>query len=175
MTPTQQQALEALVGRALTQAEVDAITPLVASGATQAIADILSVGRTRMRGMVITERGVRENLSITQGALFLKTLRELSEAADAPTWLTTTLAAIGVPEGDRWAYFDALQCGWPWLRAQGLDVGTSKVRDLLDLLAAGQAAGGPAVAAACATLKALGVEPNPITHTEVGDALRGEN
>ena len=60
MTPNQRGALEALAGRALTTAEVEQITPLVAAEprADAQIAAILSVGRTRVEtGLVITTRG----------------------------------------------------------------------------------------------------------------------
>ena len=134
-----------------------------------AIAEILSVGRTRLAPFMISERGVRANLPIKDGALFIKTLRDLSEASDVPAWLSAALGQIGVAEEDKWAYFDTLQCGYTWLRADGLDVGEATVRQLLDLLGLGV----PPLAGAIAHLKSLGMEPDPITAADVSLALRG--
>lgn len=145
------------------------LAPLVAAREDKLIADALSVGRTRPRSHIMTERGARETLSIVDGAAFLKLLRDINAASSAPPWLTAVLTAMAVPSGDQWAYLDALQCGWTWLRAEGLDVGTTKVAALLDLIAAGN----PSMASACATLKALGVEPDPISTGQVSDALNG--
>src|SRR5574337_1609493 len=60
MTPTQQSALEALVGRVLTADEVAQITPLVAAGATQAIADILGNGPVEIRQRNTSARGLAQ-------------------------------------------------------------------------------------------------------------------
>ena len=81
MTPAQQTALESLAGRALTQAEVEQITPLVAAGSTQAISDILSVGRTRA---VPTEAGngtVLEVLGLAVGNALLDVLLSTNPAS----------------------------------------------------------------------------------------------
>jgi hypothetical protein len=62
MTPQQQTALEALVGRALTQAEVEQIAPLVAERSDGAVAAALSAGRmaqdatTKFTSLGISER-----------------------------------------------------------------------------------------------------------------------
>jgi hypothetical protein len=134
-----------------------------------AVAQIISGKRTRLVSKTVTERGVRAAMSIMDGSLFIKTLRELSEATTAPAWLTTVLTAMGVPGPAQWAYFETLQCGYPWLRADGLDVGEPTVRQLLDLLAAGV----PSLGAATVQLKSLGVVPDPVTADQVSRAVRG--
>lgn len=136
----------------------------------KAIADIRNAKRPpKARPCLLSERGVRSALPIVQGALLIKTLRDLEQASEPPAWLTATLTALKVPTGDQWAYFDTIQCGHAWLRAEGLDVGVQRTRDMLDVLAAGV----PQLAEAAATLKALGLQPDDITADQVSRALRG--
>ena len=81
MTPQQQSALEALAGRALTTAEVAQITPLVAAGATQAIADILSVGRTRAAPTEVGNGTILEVLGLQVGNALLDVLLSTEPAS----------------------------------------------------------------------------------------------
>lgn len=74
MIPAQQSALEALVGRALTEAEVQAIAPHVAAGDTQPIADILSTGRTRAVPTEVGNGTVLEVLGLQVGNALLDVL-----------------------------------------------------------------------------------------------------
>ena len=141
-----------------------------AAAKDQAIATIRNGKRPpKARPCQLSERGVRSALPIVQGALLIKTLRDLEAATAAPAWLSAVLGALKVPADQQWAYFDTLQCGHAWLRAEGLDVGVQRTRDMLDVLAAGV----PELAEAAATLKALGLQPDPITPDQVSRALRG--
>lgn len=135
----------------------------------QAIADILSAGRVQITPFIATERSVREALPIVDGAEFLKLLRDMAEQDAAPAWIGAVLAVMQVPAEQHWAYHDALRCGWPWLRGTGLDVASSRVRQMLDLIAAGV----PSLASACATLKALAEQPDVVSADEVSRAVRG--
>lgn len=161
MTPSQQAALEALVGRALTQAEVDAITPLVAAGGTQAIADILSVGRTEVFSRITTARGIAELMPggpLAAEAVLLK----LEGARDS---------MLASEDANTRVFGSLLRRQLAFLSGEGLDFGSAALRAMLDqfaalsILTAGEVAG----------LKSIGVRPAPITHTQVGAALRGEN
>jgi len=124
----------------------------------------------KLRAHMISERGVRASLSIIDGAVLIKTLRDLSTAVGVPPqWLTDVLNAVKVHEPAHWAYFDTMQCGYTWLRGDGLDLGSQATRDMLGLIAAGV----PSLAPAVSTLKALAEEPDNITADEVSRALRG--
>lgn len=123
----------------------------------------------RLRPHMISERGVRASLSILEAAALIKTLRDLSAATDMPKWLSDVLAAVKVPEAAQWAYFDTMQCGYTWLRGDGLDLGSTTTRDMLGLIAGGV----PELAPAVAKLRALAEEPDTITADEVSRALRG--
>lgn len=138
---------------------------------TQAIADILSVGRVRVIPRHITERGVRA-LSVLPRSrhALLQTLKDA--AGTSPAWLVPALTAAGVPTEDHAAMSDDLASAYTWLlNADGLDVGTTAARSMLDLIAAMV----PAATQACLAVKALAEEPDPITHTQVGYALQGGN
>ncbi len=134
-----------------------------------AIAVILNAGRTKLISCMVTERGVRANLSIRDGALFIKTLRDLDSAKEVPEWLSVALDKVGVHDSEKWAYFDTFQCGYSWLRADGLDVGDARVRKLLDLLGLGV----PDLSDAVASLKDMGVEDDKVNAGHVSLALRG--
>lgn len=133
----------------------------------QAIADIISAGRTRLVSNAVNERGLRSKLTIAEGALFVKTLRELQAATSPPVWLFAALQKE--PKEEIEAYLDTLQCCYPWLQSEGLDVGDETVRLLLDVLAAGI----PALAPGVSKLKRLGEETDPVSVSEVSLALRG--
>lgn len=133
-----------------------------------AIARILTESQPpRLRTHMISERGVRQALTVVEGALFLKLLRELSTATEAPTWLANVLTAMQVPSEVHWAYLDTLSVGWEWLRSDGLDLGSTQVQAMLDLIASGNSS----LSAACAKLKALGTEQDPVPLQAVSDAL----
>jgi hypothetical protein len=169
MTETQQQALEALAGRALTAGEVEQITPLVAAGSTQAIADILNEDRPpRIVSRLITRRGIRALPVLPRHRqALLDTLEAASKAP--PAWLAPTLAAVGVPEEDRAALTADLADAWFWLgTTDGLDAGAQGARSMLDVIAEAVSAAAPA----CAALKATAEVTDPITHTQVGAALQ---
>ncbi len=161
MTPAQQAALEALVGRALTQDEAEQITPLVAAGATQAIADILSVDRTEVHSRMTTAQGIAELMPggplVAEAVLLkLEAARDsMLASADANTRVMGSL----------------LRRQLAFLAGDGLDFGSAALRGMLDsfgalgILTAGEVTG----------LKSIGVRPAPISHTQVGGALTGAN
>jgi hypothetical protein len=135
----------------------------------RAIADILSDGRKRRQSNMITERGVREALPILDASVFLKALRELETATELPAGIADLLTLAGVPADDHWAYLETLKCGWSWLRGDGLDVGSDKVAEMLELIGGGI----PASAAACLALTDLAWVDDPITADDVSRAVRG--
>lgn len=99
----------------------------------------------------LTERGVRAlPVSPRSRHALLQTLRDAAVAA--PPWLAPTLTALGIPAEDHAAMADDLASAHRWLLdADGIDVGTSAARSMLDLIAATV----PAAAPACAAVKAL--------------------
>jgi hypothetical protein len=163
MTPAQQAALEALAGRALTEAEVEQITPLVADGSTQAIADILSVGRTEVRSRIISARGIAELFPggpVPAEVVMLK----LEGARDA---------MLGLPDTPENAVSrvigSLLRRQLKRLDDDGLDMGSPALRGMLDQFVTL----GILTAEETAALKGMAVFPVPITHTQVGAALTG--
>lgn len=79
MTPAQQSAIEDVVGRPLSAAEIDQIAPLVSEGNVQAIAEIVSIGRKKL---VPTECGagtILEVLGITAGNALLDVIYNMPE------------------------------------------------------------------------------------------------
>lgn len=163
MTPTQQAALEALVGRALTQGEVDQITPLVAAGSTQAIADILSVGRTKLVSGTITTRGAAAAYPALGGlpgalAFQLAHRKLVSFAATAKASQTLSTSLLG----------EAIELQITSFRDLGLDFSSPALRGMLDIIVQS----GGITAEEAAGFKGLAVsQPDPITHTQVGAAL----
>lgn len=148
---------------------MEKITGAEAQAKDQAIADIINVGRKRRRSHMLTERGVREALPIVDASVFLKTLRVLESATGLPAGIAGLLAAAGVPEDEHWAYQETLQCGWSWLRGDGLDVGSDKVAQMLQLIGGGL----PTTSAACLQLAQLGWVADPVTAADVSRAVRG--
>lgn len=71
MTPAQQTALEAVAGRALTQAEIDAITPLLPDRNDVEIAAILSVGRVTTAYTEIGNGLILATIGLTSGNTLL--------------------------------------------------------------------------------------------------------
>ena len=133
----------------------------------RAIAAHISGGRTRVESLTMSERGVRSSLSIVEGASFIRLLRELSQATEAPGWLLAVFGALKIPESVRWAYLDTLQCAYPWLQREGIDVGSETTRGMLDLIAAGN----PPLATACQMIKGKAEVPDPVDSFAVRRAV----
>lgn len=134
-----------------------------------AIAAIRSGKRQRLVSRMVTARAIRNSLPVVDSALICKVLRELSEAASIPTWLTDTLTAGAIPVEDHWAYFDEMKCAWAWLNADGIDVAADKTQKALVIISAGQ----PACASAAYALAQLAYASDPITGADVSRAMRG--
>lgn len=149
MTPEQRTALEALVGRALTAEEVDQITPLL-GGAWQGIANILSVGRTKVQSHFASERGILERYPlgpIAADALLAK-LEAYAEAGKALSRITgRAIRFLRQPEG--------------------LDIGSPATQGMLGALV--QA--GELTAEEFNGLRAMTLRPDPITDAQVKAAL----
>lgn len=166
MTPSQKQAIEAVIGRTLTVEEETQIDGHLLTGNFAAIAAMFppkKVIYTRQ----ITERGVR-TVSVAPRHRFalLDTLRQASTAV--PAWFIPTLAALGVPEADRPGMADDLQSAWYWLRdPDGVDIGSASVRSMLDIIAAAV----PDAAPACVAVKELAERQVPITYLDIQNAL----
>lgn len=156
MTPNQQTALAALVGRALTEAEVEAIDALLPQRRDADIAAILSVGRTRLHSRLISERGVISALGIVPGETFLQGIEAF--VAQAP--------AQGHPLAGAWA---GIKRAAGWLKGEGIDLGDALTQQLL----AAMGAAGVVDASSAATLAALGRAPDPISHLAVSAAIEG--
>ena len=166
MTPQQKAALETLMGTAMTPEMETQVGPLVDARFDAQIAAAISVGRTLIMPLMISERGIRAALSIDDAYAFLTEL-ENAQAAP-PAWLSPTLLAMGVPAEKHPAYANALSSAWRWLTQDaGLDLGSAALRGLLDLIAAGV----PALASGCVTLKALAERADPISVNSVSEAL----
>lgn len=166
MTPEQQQALEALAGRALTSDEITALQPYLDARNDVAIAQTLSVGRVKLIEHEVTYRGVRSAAGIVGGSRF-KTFMQSASTAE-PAWLRPALTAIGVPSTDHDAYAETLASAHDWLSQEaGIDVGSKESRNMLDLIAANE----PALADAVASIKKLAEISDPVQYPSVSDAL----
>ena len=142
----------------------------IARANDQTIADILNVGRTRRVSRMITERGIREALPIKDASVFLRALRELSTATEIPPGIAELLTAAGVDPTDHWAYFETLQCGWGWLKSEeGLDIGSQRVIEPLQLIGGGIIETSPA----CVALAKLSIVEDHVTAADVSRAVRG--
>jgi len=129
-----------------------ALVALAQAGNTQAIADALSVGRTKVVSHFASERGVLERFPA--GPL----------AADALMTKLETFAATAHPMASiakRALKFLA--------QAEGLDIGSPATRGILAQLAAGNVI----TETERAGLEAMATVADPISHTQVGDAIRG--
>lgn len=167
MSPLHLTALQALRGAELPltvseQAEITAaISPLGRDD--EAIAKVLSRGRTRVVSRNITERGVR-TLPVAPRHRHALLQVFVDAAAATPAWLLPTLTGMNVPQADQVALADDLSSALRWLRnPDGLDVGSSAARNMLDLIAIAVADAAPA----CAAAKAWATEPAPVTAREV--------
>lgn len=138
----------------------------------KAIADIISAGRFRYQERLITTRGIRAVLSVTEAFAFIGLMKTLNAASEAPQWMADLFTAVGIPAPAHPAYFDAFQEAFGWLKAggEGIDIGDATAHQMMDLLAAADPAQwGPIVA----KLKAAAQVPDPVTAADVSRALRG--
>jgi hypothetical protein len=104
------------------------------------------------------------------GSKFLRLLTDLNVAAatdQVPAWLTVVLTALQVPSDDHIYYLETLGCGIDWLRSDGLDLGDTAVRGLLDIIAGGN----PSLAPATAILKGKAEQPALVSWNECATAL----
>lgn len=144
MTPEQKSALEAVAGRAITNDEVTAIDPLLDPDNRNdvAIADILSAGRTRP---VTTEIGI--------GTVLAKL------GADGGAWLDA-LDNVGLQDANvRWSMV--------LIRDGRFRIDMAESRAAMQHLATNV----PDLAAGIAALLTLGVEPDPLSVTDVSREL----
>lgn len=131
-----------------------ALQALAAAGDTQGIADALSAGRTKVVSHFASERGILERFPagpLAGDALLAKL--EVFAATAHPTAriVGRALKFLAQPEG--------------------LDIGAPATQGLLDQLAAG----GVITAEERAGLTAMATVADPISHTDVGAALKGAN
>ena len=159
MIPQQQTALEALVSRALTESEVNQITPLAATASHQAIADVLSAGRTEVYSRMTSARGLAEFMPGGPVAGEIVLLK-LEGARDA---------MLASADGQQRVMGSLLRRQLSFLAGEGLDFGSAALRGMLDQFSAL----GILTAGEVAALKSIAVRPAPITHTQVGHALQG--
>ncbi len=160
MTPAQQAALEALVGRVLTGDEITQITPLVAAGATQAIADALGAGPVQIAPRNTSARGLAQ--MVPGGPIAAEVvLLKLEGARDA---------MLASADQQQQVLGSLLRRQLRFLDGdEGLDFGSPALRGMLDqfaqlgILTTDEVAG----------LKAIAESSPPITHTQVGAALQG--
>lgn len=148
MTPAQQSALEELIGgRSLTGDELTQIEPLLNSNARNdvAIAAILSVGRTKQADVTI---GIGD---------ILNTLRGVGSGGGV---FLDTLQTLGVQDRDLFYVYKLLEGG-------KLHINLPNVQEGLQQLSAAV----PALAPQIAALSALGIEPDPVQHGAVSNAL----
>lgn len=150
MTPQQQTALEALVGRALTAEEVAELTPMVQFRTLQAIANVLSVGRTKVVSHFASERGILERFPggpVAADALLAK-LEAFAEAAQPLSRITgRAIRFLRQPEG--------------------LDIGSPATQAMLGAITQ-EAVITPEEFAG---LRAMATRPDPITDGQVAAAL----
>lgn len=127
---------------------------------TQAIADILSVGRKRVISRIVSARGVASDFPA--GPLAAEGVLMKLEGAAAQ------LSASAVTQEKVLGSLIARQL--KFLAGEGLDFGSVALRSMLDqfvamgILTEGEVAG----------LKSLALVDDPVTHTQVGAALRGD-
>lgn len=170
MTPQQQAALEGVVGRPLTPAEVAQLDPLLAEGDRRdtQIADLCTALRgSRYPELRVTELGIRDlPVAPRYRHALLQVLR--GAAQQTPAWLDAAMDAAGVPAEDRPALADDLAAAHQWLApgAPGINAGAQGARMMLGLIAQAQ----PDAAPACEALLAL-VSDTRIPTDQVSHAL----
>lgn len=150
MSPQQQAALEALVGRAITAEEAAQIDAFMAEGRTNAIAALLSAGRTKVTSHLASERGILERFPagpLAADALLVKLEGFAATAHPMAGIVKRALRFLATPEG--------------------LDIGSATTLTLLDRLAAG----GVITAEEAAGVKSMATVADPITDAQVQAAL----
>lgn len=167
MTPQQQNALEALVGRALTGEEVTAIDGHLATGSVGAVAALLSQGRERVVRPTYIGDGTVSDVIGASGAGPYAALYLRRQALLAESISDATLAAMT----DQQRYGLALLWqAWHRLSAGSLDIGLPSVRAILPSMV-GVIPG--LTSEHVATLLALAEQPDPISANQVSAALAG--
>ena len=127
---------------------------------TQAIADILSVGRKRVVSRIVSARGVASDFPA--GPLAAEGVLMKLEGAAAQ------LSASAVSQEKVLGSLISRQL--QFLAGEGLDFGSPALRSMLDQFAAM----GILTTGEVDGLKSLAMVDDPITHTQVGAALRGD-
>jgi hypothetical protein len=173
MTPAQKAALEALAGRALSADQIAAINPLLPVRNDVAIAAALSVGRRALISHKVSARGIREALTVSQAGRLLRLFKSTADAyvtdpTIVPAWLTAVLDKANVPVDEHLDYFDMAACAHEWLQGDGIDMGATKPRSFLDLIALSDPA---TFGTTVTTLKSLGECDDPIPFNKVSDVL----
>lgn len=124
----------------------------------QAIADALSSGRKRPRFLLATERTVVATLGVIAGETFLSALEAFAVAA---------LPA----EHPMLPYQPGIARQLAWLKRDGLDVGDTNTRAMMDALVSA----GVLAAESVAALKALGEESDAVSEYDVRRALYNDD
>lgn len=145
MTSMQQTALEALIGRELTQSEINQIDNWLLTRRDDLIADLLSTGRTKM---VPTEIGAGTILAVLGGV-------GLSGGA-----FLDTLVAVGETNRDVYWTMDLIKQGRLRIDMQATRLGLQ-----------GLAVAIPTLASAVTALLTLGIVADPIAPRQVSEAL----
>lgn len=149
MTSMQQTALEALVGRELTQSEIDQIDNWLPTRRDDLIADLLSIGRTKM---VPTEIGAGTILAVLGGV-------GLSGGA-----FLDTLVAVGETNRDVYWTMDLIKQGRLRIDMQATRMGLQ-----------GLAVAVPSLAPAVTALLTLGIAADPIVADQVSAIFNQES
>ena len=156
MTASQQAALEALVGRALTTEEVTSISTAVDNRSDGIVAAVLSVGRTEVYNRMTSSRGVAE--LYPSGPVAAEIVLMKLEGASAALLQSAVQAdkVLG----------SLLKRQLGFLSGEGLDFGSAALRAMLDSFA-------PSILTLeeVAGLKAIATRPAPISVSEVSEAL----
>ncbi len=142
MTPAQQSALEALVGRALTAIEIAAINPLLPERNDVAISSVLSSGRVRVEPRRVGIGTILATMRPNGGA-FLDALEQLATTDSTVKW---TLKLI---------------------EQSNFDIGLPATREELTAFATEH----PALTANIQALLAVAAIDDPIHYNAVSDAL----
>lgn len=161
MTPEQHTALQALAGRPLTEPEQAQIASLLAAPVRpdEAIAAILSAGRTAVRSRIISARGIAELMP--GGPIAAEVvLMKLEGARDA---------MLASAEPQQQVLGSLLRRQLRRLDDEGLDLGSAALRSMLDQFAAL----GVLTAGETAALKGLALQPAPVAARDVTLALNG--
>lgn len=125
----------------------------------EAIAAAVSVGRYRLRPLLITERGVMSTLGLVAGEACLQAFEEFSSAT--------------LPEGHPLkSYHPGIRRMLAWLKTDaGLDIGSAEAQTMLNFM--GQL--GIINQASAEKLAALPREPAPVSQEDVRNACYGPN